>query len=204
MAGIDHTRIFYHNGEVIEEPEELIINGKKIIYGRDGDIYKIDDKELEHIILWDGYHYEDHRTFSTPFSLLNKLLYKLNLKERIEDSWILYYKDNNLEVYSYYESCCNISYIFTEADCYVIFGGYGHYQNPYTHFYHRGYGEEFENKMTKECYEWICERQLKNVLEYCYGYFDNEDKIKLYHKKLRFKSYWDMTDEERKVYLDNH
>lgn len=204
MAGIDHTCIFYHNGEVIEEPEELIINKKKIVYGRDGDIFEIAGKELKHITLWDGVHYDDHKMFNTPLRFLNKILYKMNFKERIEDRWILNFKEEDIEIYSYCNLDYNISYIFTQKDSYVIIGGYGHYQNPYTHFYHRGYGNDFENKMTMECYEWLCEDQLKTVLEYCYEYVDIEDKKRLYQEKLRFKSFWDMTEEEKEIYFKNH
>ena len=37
-------------------------------------------------------------------------------------------------------------------ESYVLLGGYGHWRNPYTHFFHRGYGEVFERQMGKECY----------------------------------------------------
>ncbi len=59
----------------------------------------------------------------------------------------------------------NITYYFTETDSYVVLGGYGHNCNPYIHFYERGYGKQFERKMAKECYNWLCDDVLKEAIK---------------------------------------
>lgn len=87
----------------------------------------------------------------------------------------------------------------------MLLGGYGHWRNPYTHFFHRGYGEVFERQMGKECYEWLCEDVLSDLVHQNDDYYIGNKADEAYHRlchRLRFKRYWDMNEEERAVYLN--
>ena len=110
--------------------------------------------------------------------------------------------------------CLTFYFNLDTKDSWVVLGGYGHYTNPYTHFYHRGYGEEFEKKMAHEAYNWICERLLPDLLDYCFRETLMEDKkhymgeeytdyYQALANMLRFKNYWSMveTAEEREAYF---
>ena len=57
------------------------------------------------------------------------------------------------------------SFYKDSKDTYVLLGGYGHHMNPYTHFMNRGYGDEFEEKMAVEAYQWLCRDILRVVGE---------------------------------------
>ena len=137
---------------------------------------------------------------------------KLDFENRV-----YWYKDlNKLIITQHTEDYCLTFYFKLDTkDSWVVFGGYGHYNNPYTHFYHRGYGELFEQKMALEAYQWICERLLPDLLDYCIPETIEEDEEHVmgtehtkYYKALadmlRFKHYWSMinTDEEREKYLN--
>ena len=91
----------------------------------------------------------------------------------------------------------NVTFYMNGDESYVLLGGYGHWRNPYTHFFHRGYGEVFERQMGKECYEWLCEDVLSDLV----GNESDEAYLRRCHR-LRFKRYWDMNEEERAVYLN--
>lgn len=137
---------------------------------------------------------------------------KLDFEDRV-----YWYKDfNKLIITQHTENYCVTFYFKLDTkDSWVAFGGYGHYCNPYTHFYCRGYGEEFEKKMALELYRWICEDILTNLLDYCLKetleedseYFIGAEYTKYYKTladMLRFKHYWSMinTDEEREEYFN--
>lgn len=136
---------------------------------------------------------------------------KLDFENRV-----YWYKDlNKLIISQHTEDYCLTFYFKLDTkDSWVVFGGYGHYNNPYTHFYHRGYGELFEQKMTLEAYKWICERLLPDLLDYCISETIEEDEEHImgtehtkYYKALadmlRFKNYWSMvnTPEEKEEYF---
>lgn len=98
-----------------------------------------------------------------------------------------YLKDDNKEVIVVITEHYNATFYFTKDDSYVLLGGYGHHANPYTHFYHRGYGKQFERKMCRECYNWLCERVLEGALREICGleesrYEDNSDYNRLLGK----------------------
>lgn len=130
---------------------------------------------------------------------------------------VYWYKDGKkLIITQHTEDYCLTFYFKLDTkDSWVVLGGYGHYTNPYTHFYHRGYGEEFEKKMTYEAYNWVCEKLLPDLLDYCFRetlmedekhYMGEEytDYYKALANMLRFKNYWSMveTDEEREEYFN--
>ena len=88
-------------------------------------------------------------------------------------------------------------------DSYVMIGGYGHYANPYSHFFGRGYGETFERKMAKECYEYLMETILPEALRHL-SLFKGAEQENGYlglWEKFRFKDFWSMTSEEQETYL---
>lgn len=136
---------------------------------------------------------------------------KLDFKNRV-----YWYKDlNKLIITQHTENYCVTFYFKLDTkDSWVAFGGYGHYCNPYTHFYCRGYGEEFEKKMALELYRWICEDILTNLLDYCLKETLEEDseyfigaEYTQYYKTLaeilRFKHYYSMcnTKEDQEEYF---
>lgn len=75
-----------------------------------------------------------------------------------------YLKDADKEVIVVITPNYNVTFYFTQDDSYVLLGGYGHQANPYTHFYERGYGKQFELKMCRECYNWLCEEVLEEAI----------------------------------------
>lgn len=100
-----------------------------------------------------------------------KYLKSKNYNLQCPDNYVnrFYYKDtNDAEIIAMYDDtrlfCTTFYYEKASKDAYVIFGGYGHYTNPYLHFYHRGYGIQVERKMCKECYKWLMEHVLKECL----------------------------------------
>lgn len=111
--------------------------------------------------------------------------------------------------------CLTFYFKLDTKDSWVVLGGYGHYANPFTHFYHRGYGEDFEKKMTHEAYIWVCEELLPNLLDYCLRETLEEDEeyimgaeytayYKTLAEMLRFKHYWSMcnTVEEKEEHFN--
>lgn len=129
---------------------------------------------------------------------------KLDFENRV-----YWYKDlNKLIITQHTEDYCLTFYFKLDTrDSWVVLGGYGHYANPFTHFYHRGYGEEFEKKMAHEAYIWVCERLLPDLLDYCISETLEEDEeyfmgaeytqyYKALAEMLRFKHYWSMCETE--------
>lgn len=126
---------------------------------------------------------------------------------------VYHYKDENYVMFSIDDRdgsyCATFFFDLKTKDSYVTMGGYGHYSNPYMHFYHRGYGEEFERKMALECYRWLCDRVFKMCFEACMKdiivaeqCFDTEYSLyyKMFLEMLRYKDYFDMNEEERIEY----
>ena len=114
-----------------------------------------------------------------------------------------YIWDDNYELTVYESECFNVIYYldFKKNENYVILGGYGHYVNPYTHFYKRGLPEEVERMLMNECYEWL----MENVIEDCCEAFAEDIwsvdiLVKDYQKDFGYKSWYDMTEEERDNY----
>ena len=129
---------------------------------------------------------------------------------------VYWYKDDKkLIITQYTEDYCLTFYFKLDTkDSWVVLGGYGHYANPFTHFYHRDYGEEFEKKMAREAYIWVCERLLPDLLDYCISETLKEDQkyymgaeytqyYKALAEMLRFKHYWSMceTEEDKEEYF---
>lgn len=169
MAGIDHTRICFHNGKLMKrEPDEEIFPFK---YNRDALIYDGIEK------------WEDEKEMC--------------------DFTARYLFEDNYEITVYESDIFNVIYFldFLNHENYVILGGYGHYVNPYTHFYKRGLPEEVERMMMNECYEWLMEDIIKDCCEaLAESIWDVDDLVRDYQKDFGYKSWYDMTEEERDNY----
>lgn len=69
--------------------------------------------------------------------------------------------------------------------------------------YHRGYGEEFERKMAKECYEWLFEKILPVSVDWIPRFTGNhENEYQRLCRAFGFKIFWDMDREEQARYLN--
>ena len=189
MAAIDHTVIVYKNGDYLKDPDTYDENGDFINlcpfdYSRDGvitAIYEEDGTKIE--VLWSDikwYHdeydaiYERAGIHGAPlfpiawWKLVEIVQWKLHIMRlscyrrevgvwKYGDVEIYFYRDDLRETY--------VSFYKDSEDTYVLLGGYGHHENPYTHFMHRGYGDEFESKMAVEAYQWLCRDILRVVGE---------------------------------------
>lgn len=91
---------------------------------------------------------------------------------------------------------------FEKNENYVILGGYGHYVNPYTHFYGRGLPEEVERMLMSECYEWLMEDIIKDCVEAlaAESFWYGDEFVRDYQKDFGYKSWYNMTEEEQDSY----
>lgn len=188
MAGIDHTIITYKNGKLMKDTvkftdDDQCISLLPFSYNRDGAILGYD--------------------FGRGFPLWG---YKKSLKEKIAalfsdegDPPVFFsYVDKNVEIILCEHGDFNVTFYFDAKNSYVMIGGYGHYANPYIHFYHRGYGEDFERKMAQECYDWLCEDILKEAVESIQQYaIESEHHLSRLQTRLGYKDFWQMTPEEQ-------
>ena len=194
MAGIDHTIIAFKNGKLLrtlgyfdDGRLESWVSHIPFDYNRDGEILGLEFGRPYMESVW-----------CSKYRIVEWFMKKI-AKRFINPTKYYFYENKTKEIILVSGENYNVTYYIDENDAYVLLGGYGHYMNPYTHFYSRGYGEEFERKMARECYEWLCERVLTNALNERYGILDNVQLSRLQHK-LYYKSYWDMTKEEKKHY----
>ena len=169
MAGIDHTRICFHNGKLMRhEPDEEAF---PLRYNRDALIYESEDKWQDEVEMCD---------YVARYICDDK--YELTVYESDEFN-VIYFLD------------------FKKDENYVILGGYGHYANPYTHFYGRGLPEEVERMLMNECYEWLMEDVIKDCCEaLAESIWDIDDLVRDYQKDFGYKGWYNMTEEERDNY----
>ena len=193
MAGIDHTRLVFKNGKLLtddeigyyDEENDTWVNLLPFRYGRDGDIYEIGNVDISGQIKW----YKDEfdavyqrcgldkygaRLFKTTrkFSfwyIKQRLKWLFHCMEKVcyrKEIGALGFEDGS-NLYIHHDSINQsyASFYVTKTDAYVVLGGYGHWKNVYTHFMHRGYGEEFEEKMASEAYHWLWNEVLKDICE---------------------------------------
>lgn len=206
MAAIDHTVIVYENGEYIKNPfafneDGTCLNLCPFDYSRDGEIttiYKEDGSKIEVLfsdIKW--YHdeydaiYERAGIYGAPlfpitwWKLLKTLQWKLHIMKRsCYAQEVGVWKSGDVEIYFYRNipGSTYVSFYKDSKDTYVLLGGYGHHKNPYTHFMHRGYGDEFESKMAAEAYQWLCRDVLRAVAD---NIFDTLDEANTWFVKTR-------------------
>lgn len=205
MAGIDHTIIQFKNGKLVKKPFEIITKDYVVDYNRDAILIKIIDiaekKEIREFtnIDTDWYTFEERSIYFKPRWLCN-LLIKILPKKKVYYSELRHYCKDGLEVISYLRDGVNILIVITKDENYVLVGGYGHHYNPYTHFYGRGYGEEFEKRMAIECYDWVCEDILSEITDCLIQGMSDNSMIKHYQQRLSYKSLYDMNEKEREEY----
>lgn len=195
MAAIDHTVIVFKNGEYMKEPRTFNDDGKYINncpfdYGRDGNIAYILASGCKRIYIYDDikWHCNEYdamyerdgiykiRRFRLSFwTIWEAIKWKLHIMRRVG------YKEEvgewgcgDVEVCIYHSDSQDIyaSFYKDSENTYVVLGGYGHYRNPYTHFMSRGYGDEFEEKMAAEAYQWLRRDILREISESLYDDYD--------------------------------
>ena len=215
MAAIDHTVIVYKNGEYMKDPDEfdeekgLYINKCPFDYSRDGEITHVVSPEgkLESIVeetKW--YRDEDCALYERDgisdisrfrlswWTIMQAIKWKLHLMRRVcYKTEVGMWKSGDVEVYIYLNNAkmtC-VSFYKDATDTYVVLGGYGHYENPYTHFMGRGYGDEFEEKMAAEAYQWLCSDILSFVSANIFDNWQKNDEW-IYEMKqaLRYEEKW--------------
>ena len=213
MAATDHTVIVYKNGEYFKEPynwvDDIYFNLCPFDYTRDGEITHVVSPEgkLKSIVeetKW--YRDEDRALYERDgignisrfrlswWTIMQAIKWKLHLMRRVcYETEVGMWKSGDVEVYIYLNNAkmtC-VSFYKDVTDTYVVLGGYGHYENPYTHFMSRGYGDEFEEKMATEAYQWLCSDILSFVST---SIFDNWQKTdEWFHEmqqELRYEEKW--------------
>ena len=196
MATIDHTVIVYKNGDYLKDPDTYDENGDFINlcpfdYSRDGEITAIYEEDGTKIdVLWSDikwYHdeydaiYEREGIYGvslfpiTWWKLVETVQWKLHaMRKSCYTKDVGVWKYGDVEIYFYRNALKEtyVSFYKDLKDTYVLLGGYGHYENPYTHFMHRGYGDEFESKMAAEAYQWLRRDILRVIGESIYGNLD--------------------------------
>lgn len=190
MAGIDHTIICFHNGKLMRS-----------LYKPDGDSY-------ESVI---PFEYSRDAELIKPKASIKKIIpyecstgrfrkwFGEHFMELLPREYIGYFHEDNIRIFTYQSENYNTIFYLKDDESYTMLGGYGHYDNVYTHFFERGYGEKLERKMAKECYKWL----FREVFPYCWSIIFKdrayEDEADLFHlqEKFHYKDFWDMTREER-------
>lgn len=197
MAAIDHTCIVFKNGKWMEEDELGYYNYEKeefvdllpFKYGRDGNIHTLGDKDIWRDIKWYRDEYDaiydrdGWRDFSTvrktPYGIWAWFKYKLHFMHKIgyrKEVGVWAHDEKELYIYHDELKQSYISFYYEGTDTYIVIGGYGHWENVYAHFYGRGYGDEFEKKMTQEAFRWACDDILVEISEsICGGSWEVEE-----------------------------
>lgn len=182
------------------------------LFTKDKDI-NIEDMTRIFADIYFKYKWQEKRAIK----LYDRDSYKASEKYPSQDfeNRIYYHKDDSKLILTQYTKnyCLTFYFNLDTEDSWVVYGGYGHYNDPYTHFYARGYGEEFEKKMAHELYRRICDDLLIELLDHCFSKTLKEDPeyylgteytqfYKSLANMLRFKHYWSMlsTEEEKEQY----
>lgn len=160
MGGADYTRVVFHNGKLMEstfrEREDGIY--KEILPFEYTRLGRLKNKH-DYIYVEDEIHYSD------------KLYY--HLRDPFAELFCLETDEYNV-----------IFYIGDEN--YVMLGGYGHFDNPYTHFYDRGLSEKIECILMGECYEWLMGDVLDDIVGTFFDYYEHKDILKSYYKIFNY------------------
>lgn len=187
---------------------------------RDGlftDDSTVNIKDMNRIFL--GTYFKHDWQEKRAIKLYDKSSYKAQKKYPDQDfnNIVYWYKDEKKLIITHYTEhyCLTFYFKLDTKDSWVVYGGYGHYNDPYTHFYHRGYGEEFEKQLAHELYRRVCGDLLPDLLDYCISETLKEDPehcmgaehtqyYKALAEMLRFKNYWSMcnTEEEKEEHFN--
>lgn len=176
MAAIDYTQIIFHNGKLKREQYKELDNGEYINtvpfeFDRLGRL-NFDDGENVYTSLVDGCFLED---IGAGYHLINS--------------------QSTAELICFETHRYNVIYYINRSkeETYIVLGGYGHYMNPYIHFYNRGLPNEVERMLMSECYEWLMEDILNEVVDILTDYsFEAEDVVKEYQKSFNYETYSDL------------
>lgn len=193
MAGVDHTIICFHNGKLMRSLSKEV----------DGKFESLIPFQFNRDAVLLNVHY-DQETIVTSSN--NRFMRWIERKfaDALSRERVGYLHNEYMEIITYQTEDFNVIFYLAGDQTYVMLGGYGHYNNPYTHFYDRGYGEEFERKLAKECYEWIFDRILSFVVDWVPSFNGNyEDECLRLCQAFGFKNFYDMDREEQQRYLDN-
>lgn len=109
------------------------------------------------------------------------------------------YPNGDVEVYIYHDgpNQSYVSFYSDGADTYIVIGGYGHHKNVYCHFMDRGYGDEFEEKMAAEAFQWACGEILVEISESIYEYWDvQEDFVNEMRERFGYDDPYKIVDRE--------
>lgn len=160
MSGIDHTIIPFKNGMLLKKMSVRRRDGGFVSllpfsFGRDGEI-----RGFELL------GYDQPQNGGKMKTVLGGFFHRRGP----EDKTYFFYADKDVEIVMVKAPTFCASFYLDWQNTYVLLGGYGHHQNPYVHFYNRGYGETFERKMALECYHWLCGDVLSEALLYSPAY----------------------------------
>lgn len=152
-------------------------------------------------------HEPDEEIFPFKYNR-DALIYEIDDKwqdeEEMCDYTARYVWADRYELTVYESDNFNVIYFlnFEKNENYVILGGYGHYVNPYTHFYGRGLPEEVERMLMSECYEWLMEDIIKDCVEAlaAESFWYADEFVRDYQKDFGYKSWYNMTEEEQDSY----
>lgn len=192
MAYIDHTTIVFKNGEWMKEPYTFDENDKYVNicpfeYGRDGNIHTVNGIDIRDGITW----YRDEYDAVYERDGIERT-YRLNMHVIVERiKWMLHFKrfvcyrkevgiwcKDDTEIHIYHDELNQsyVSFYDNGTDTYIVIGGYGHWGNVYAHFMSRGYGDEFEEKMAQEAFQWACNNIVVDISEsICGGSWELEE-----------------------------
>lgn len=198
MAGVDHTTIVWKDGVYIPDPFEWDDDGNLIKslpfeYGRDGNIILVQDPagntiDITDDIKWyrheyDALYYRDGCDVLLGYNLYgvrSLLKWWLHRMKRVcYQREVGVWKRGNQEVYIYHEPLKKsyASFYKNGDETYVVLGGYGHWENVYCHFMHRGYGETFERDMASEAFHWLCDDVLETVADIITEDWDESERL---------------------------
>lgn len=184
MAAIDHTDIVFKNGKWIREPyhydeNDNYVNDLPFEYGRDGNIHTINGEYIYDEVNWYRHEYDAiyerkgvesisryNINFYTIKSRLDWLFHRMERVCYRKEVGVWENDDRSLYIYSDPLNQSYVSFYYDGTDSWVVIGGYGHWNNVYTHFAYRGYGDEFENKMVVEAYHWVCDKVLEDMADH--------------------------------------
>ena len=212
MAAIDHTTIVFKNGAYIPKPfvfdeDWNCTSTLPFEYGRDGNITELVNSDGSVIDIRDSiYVFRDEYDAVFRRDGFKKMYGRKNIDSIVERlKWVFHkmellcyekevgiWKHDNQEVYIYHEPLKQsyVSFYTDGTDSYVVIGGYGHYNNVYAHFMHRGYGDEFEEKMACEAFRWALTNVMEEIVDVIYprvDIFELDNRLKDMQRKFGFE-----------------
>lgn len=192
MAGVDHTCLVFKNGELMESTgyynyeKEQWVSVLPFEHNRDGCITKIKALNWDMIDIYDRikWYRNEYDAIYERAGIKENGIYRLSFYGIIQRlKWIFHvmdrvcyrkevgtYQNTYISMHIYHDPMKQsyVSFYKDSSDTYVVIGGYGHWENVYTHFMHRGYGDEFEKEMSVEAYHWACDKVLYEIIEALY------------------------------------